>query len=88
MVVLLRRCPGGWRPWLEFSNLPAGEAALLRIAARIAQGGRNAEVVGALLLVEGRPAFALTVTAEWPSSSPSPRRDRLSRPCPLSAERR
>jgi hypothetical protein len=78
MVVLLRRCPGGWRPCLEFPNLPAGEAALLRLAARIAHRGRNAQVVGSLLLVEGRPAFALAITARWPSSLPSPRGETVS----------
>jgi hypothetical protein len=83
MVVLLRRCPGGWRPCLEFPNLPAGEAALLRIAARIAHRGRNAQVVGSLLLVDGRPAFALVITARWPSSLPSPRGETVS-PVPAS----
>jgi len=67
MVVLLRRSPMGFRPCLEFPNLPAAQAALLRLAARAAHRGRRAEVVGSLLLMDGRPAFALAITAEWPS---------------------
>ncbi len=76
MIVLLRRTPRGWRPCLEFPNLPDAEIALGRLAARAAQRGRRAEVVGSLLLIDGCPAFALTITPEWPSSLPAARRER------------
>ena len=66
MVVLLGRRSGRYLPTIAFRNLPAAEAALARLAACAARRGARAEVVGSLLIIDGKEAFALTITPHWP----------------------
>lgn len=67
MVVLLGRRGGRYLPTIAFRNMPAAEAALQRLAACAARRGARAEVVGSLLIIiDGKEAFALTITPCWP----------------------